>query len=141
MDRAVDAMSDACDDFINAATDFLLTRAASDGLRTPESDVAMQGFKDKWELFKETCDRAEDLVDAAHHNLVGELASVGIDEFDDYDFYYEDNVENWQIVELSNADDSTSDIINAAAAAASPLSTSQTPGNQAPEDAAAEFQV
>ncbi|KAH0456197.1 hypothetical protein IEQ34_014104 [Dendrobium chrysotoxum] len=140
MDRAVDAMSDACDDFINAATDFLLTRAASDGLRTPESDVAMQGFKDKWELLKETCDRAEDLVHAARRNLVGELASVGFDECDDYDFYNDDDdddVENYQIVELYNADYSTSD----AAAAASPLSPSQTPTSQAPEDAAAEFQV
>ncbi|KAL0913663.1 hypothetical protein M5K25_017140 [Dendrobium thyrsiflorum] len=140
MDRAVDAMSDACDDFINAATDFLLTRAASDGLRTPESDAAMQGFKDKLELLKETCDRAEDLVHAARRNLVGELASVGFDECDDYVVYDDDNVENWQIVEPSNADDSTP-AAAAAAATASPLSPSQTPGNQAPEDAAAEFQV
>ncbi|XP_020593644.1 mediator of RNA polymerase II transcription subunit 32-like [Phalaenopsis equestris] len=75
MKRAVDAMSEAFDDFMKAATHFLSHHTSSAGLRTPESETAIQNLREKFELLQETCDSAEDFVFTARRNLAAGVAA------------------------------------------------------------------
>ncbi|KAG0472920.1 hypothetical protein HPP92_014371 [Vanilla planifolia] len=74
MESVVKAMRDASDDFVDAAATFLEFRHSSEGRRTPANDAALLALKDKLEMFKAACDRAEDLVITARHRFVAEFA-------------------------------------------------------------------
>lgn len=65
-------MSDAYDDFVAAATGFIEAHEATGGRRTESTEVALKNFKHRWEVFKVTCDRAEEIVEEARRRIAPE---------------------------------------------------------------------
>ncbi|KAG0474717.1 hypothetical protein HPP92_014403 [Vanilla planifolia] len=131
MESVVKAMRDASDDFVDAAATFLEFRHSSEGRRTPASDAALLALKDKLEMFKAACDRAEDLVITARHRFVAEFAGidVGVESG-----ATDRPAETAPISAASTASSSVATITVSSASAPSPASTSEV----ASEEVAAE---
>ncbi|KAG1361169.1 Mediator of RNA polymerase II transcription subunit 32 [Cocos nucifera] len=72
MESTVDAMSNAYDDFVAAAAGFIEAKEAAGGRRTAATEVALENFKNRWEVFKVTCDRAEEIVEEARRRIAPE---------------------------------------------------------------------
>ncbi|XP_008805784.1 mediator of RNA polymerase II transcription subunit 32-like [Phoenix dactylifera] len=72
MESKVDGMSDAYDNFVAAATRVLQANEAAGGRRTVATEVALENFKNRWEVFKATCDRVEEIVEEARRRIAPE---------------------------------------------------------------------
>ncbi|XP_073102603.1 mediator of RNA polymerase II transcription subunit 32-like [Elaeis guineensis] len=72
MESTVDAMSDAYDDLVAAAAGLLEVKEATCGRRTAAMEVALENFKNRWEVFKVTCDRAEEILEEARRRIAPE---------------------------------------------------------------------
>ena len=62
MDKVVDCLDNAYQEFVAAATNVLETKASANGERTAATDAALEIFSKKWEAFKVACDQADELV-------------------------------------------------------------------------------
>ncbi|KAE8672796.1 Mediator of RNA polymerase II transcription subunit 32 [Hibiscus syriacus] len=68
MDKVVDCLENAYQEFVTAATTVLESKAASDDDQAA-ADAALESFKKKWEAFKAACDQADELVDSAKQRI------------------------------------------------------------------------
>ncbi|CAI9769898.1 unnamed protein product [Fraxinus pennsylvanica] len=62
MDKIVDSMENAYEEFVNATSSFLEATQTSGGQKGEVGDVAIQNFNQRYELFKAACDQAEEFV-------------------------------------------------------------------------------
>ncbi|CAA2986185.1 mediator of RNA polymerase II transcription subunit 32-like [Olea europaea var. sylvestris] len=72
MDSIVDSVNNAYQEFIAAASSFLESKENSGGLKTVASDVALENFKQRWELFRVACDQAEEFVESVKQRIGSE---------------------------------------------------------------------
>ncbi|XP_064986819.1 mediator of RNA polymerase II transcription subunit 32-like [Musa acuminata AAA Group] len=72
MESTIKAMSSAYEDFAAAAASVVREREASGGRRTAATDVALENFRQRWELFRASCDRAEEVMDMARRRITTE---------------------------------------------------------------------
>lgn len=64
MDPIIDSIIAAYQDFMAAAADVLEARESSSCFKTPAMDVALESLKQRWEIFKVSCDQAEELFES-----------------------------------------------------------------------------
>lgn len=72
MDNIVDSLNSAYQEFISAAATALEARENSGGQKTPATDVALENFKQRWELFRVACDQAEEFVESVKQRIGSE---------------------------------------------------------------------
>ncbi|XP_068657635.1 mediator of RNA polymerase II transcription subunit 32-like [Aristolochia californica] len=72
MDSTVDALSNAYQEFVKAATGVLEAKEQSGGQKTAATDAALENFKQRWELFRVACDQAEELLESAKQRIGSE---------------------------------------------------------------------
>ncbi|URE44610.1 hypothetical protein MUK42_14187 [Musa troglodytarum] len=72
MESTIKTMSSAYEDFAAAAASVVREREASGGRRTAATDVALENFRQRWELFRASCDRAEEVMDMARRRITTE---------------------------------------------------------------------
>lgn len=72
MDNIVDALNNAYQDFIAAAAGVLEAKESSAGQKTAITDVALENFKQRWELFRVACDQAEEFVESVKQRIGSE---------------------------------------------------------------------
>ncbi|KAJ8465991.1 hypothetical protein OPV22_028543 [Ensete ventricosum] len=72
MERNIDEMCNGFDEVLAAAGEVMQAREASFGLRTTATEAALKKFRQRCEVFKLSCDRAEDVVDSARRSLMAE---------------------------------------------------------------------
>ncbi|KAK7257931.1 hypothetical protein RIF29_32263 [Crotalaria pallida] len=73
MDNLVDSLNKALQDFISAAAAVLKSKARADANKTADVDTALENVKEKWELFKVACDKAEEFVRSAKQRIGSEF--------------------------------------------------------------------
>ncbi|PQQ07111.1 mediator of RNA polymerase II transcription subunit 32 [Prunus yedoensis var. nudiflora] len=73
MDNIVDSLENAYQEFVIAATDVLEAKETFGAQNTPVTEVALEAFKHKWELFRVACDQAEDFVESMKQRIGSEL--------------------------------------------------------------------
>ncbi|XWS68181.1 hypothetical protein CRYUN_Cryun04dG0069300 [Craigia yunnanensis] len=69
MDKVVDCLYKAYQEFVAAATNVLETKASANVERTAATDAALENFNKKWEAFKVACDQADVLVDSVKQSI------------------------------------------------------------------------
>ncbi|MBA0614080.1 hypothetical protein Godav_014413 [Gossypium davidsonii] len=69
MEKVVDCLENAYQEFVDAAAAVLETKASFDCERTAATDAALESFKKKWETFKAACDQAQELVDSVKQRI------------------------------------------------------------------------
>ncbi|KAJ7967347.1 Mediator of RNA polymerase II transcription subunit 32 [Quillaja saponaria] len=72
MDKIVDSLESAYNDYIAAAAIVLETKENSGGEKTATTDAALVNFKQKLEQFKVACDQAEEFVESTKQRLLSE---------------------------------------------------------------------
>ncbi|GFP93709.1 mediator of RNA polymerase ii transcription subunit 32 [Phtheirospermum japonicum] len=72
MDNIVDSLNNAYQDFISAAASALEAKETSGGQKTPDTDAALEIFKQRWELFRVACDQAEEFVESMKQRIGSE---------------------------------------------------------------------
>jgi hypothetical protein len=72
MDSTVESLEKAYEGFIGAAARVLEARESSDAAKTPNTDAALENFKQHWELLRVACDRAEQLVESVRQRIGSE---------------------------------------------------------------------
>ncbi|GFQ00964.1 mediator of RNA polymerase ii transcription subunit 32 [Phtheirospermum japonicum] len=72
MDNIVDSLNNAYQDFISAAANALEAKETSGGQKTPDTDAALENFKQRWELFRVACDQAEEFVESVKQRIGSE---------------------------------------------------------------------
>jgi hypothetical protein len=72
MESTIESLNAAYQDFISAATDVLESRHSSGREDTPATAAALEAFKQKWELFRVTCDQAEELIESVRQRIGSE---------------------------------------------------------------------
>ncbi|GAB4853915.1 Mediator of RNA polymerase II transcription subunit 32 [Ancistrocladus abbreviatus] len=72
MDNIVDALNNAYQEFLAAAAGVLEAKEASGGQKTIATDAALENFKQHWELFRVSCDRAEEFVESVKQRIGSE---------------------------------------------------------------------
>lgn len=72
MDSIVDSLNNAYQDFVGAAANVLEAKELSGGQKTAATDVALENFKQKWELFRVSCDQAEEFVESVKQRVGSE---------------------------------------------------------------------
>lgn len=72
MDNIVDSLNNAYQDFISAAASTLEAKENSGGQKSPATDVALENFKQRWELFRVACDQAEEFVESVKQRIGSE---------------------------------------------------------------------
>ncbi|EOX98584.1 Uncharacterized protein TCM_007303 [Theobroma cacao] len=69
MDKVVDSLNNAYQEFVSAAGDVLETTASCNGETTAAADAALENFKKKWETFRAACDQADEFVDSFKQSI------------------------------------------------------------------------
>lgn len=69
MDKVVDSLSNAYQDFVTAAAIVLEAKEDPNALKTTTRDTSLENFKKKWDLFKVACDQADEFVDSARQRI------------------------------------------------------------------------
>ncbi|CAH1450340.1 unnamed protein product [Lactuca virosa] len=64
MDNIVDALNNAYLEFVGAIANTLETKDAANGQVTAATDAALENLKQRWELFRVSCDQAEEFVES-----------------------------------------------------------------------------
>ncbi|KAL1294212.1 hypothetical protein AAHE18_19G126100 [Arachis hypogaea] len=72
MDNVVDSLNNAYQDFIAAASTVLEAKESAGAQKTTATDVALENFKQKWELFRVACDQAEEFVESLKQRIGSE---------------------------------------------------------------------
>ncbi|RZR74329.1 hypothetical protein BHM03_00035458 [Ensete ventricosum] len=73
MDNIVESLSAAYDAFVLAAAKVVMeAKDQSDGQRTPSTGVALEAFKQQWEMFRVACDEAEAFVESMKQRIGSE---------------------------------------------------------------------
>ncbi|XP_074577164.1 mediator of RNA polymerase II transcription subunit 32 [Curcuma longa] len=72
MERTVEELSAAYDEFVAAAASVLEAKDQSSGQKTPATDAALEAFKQRWELFRVACDQAEEFVESMKQRIGSE---------------------------------------------------------------------
>lgn len=72
MEKTVDDLSSAYEEFVAAAAAVLEARGQSGGEKTAATDAALEAFKHRWELFRVACDHAEELVESIRQRIGSE---------------------------------------------------------------------
>ncbi|KAL7156675.1 hypothetical protein ABFS83_02G024600 [Erythranthe nasuta] len=72
MDNIVDSLGSAYQEFIAAAASALEAKESSGGKKTAATDVALENFKQRWELFRVACDQAEEFVESVKQRIGSE---------------------------------------------------------------------
>ncbi|RDX92670.1 Mediator of RNA polymerase II transcription subunit 32, partial [Mucuna pruriens] len=77
MDKVVNSLGSAYEDFVDAATEVLENKEKED-LDQITTDLALENFNQKRELFKVACDQAEEFVGSIKQRILSEWV---VDEF------------------------------------------------------------
>ncbi|MED6121893.1 Mediator of RNA polymerase II transcription subunit 32 [Stylosanthes scabra] len=72
MDNVVDSLNNAYQDFIASASAVLEAKESAGAQKTTATDVALENFKQKWELFRVACDQAEEFVESLKQRIGSE---------------------------------------------------------------------
>ncbi|KAF5751119.1 mediator of RNA polymerase II transcription subunit 32-like [Tripterygium wilfordii] len=72
MDNIVDSLTSAYQEFVAAAANVLEIKELSGGQKTVATDMALENFKQKWELFRVACDQAEEFVESLKQRIGSE---------------------------------------------------------------------
>ena len=72
MDNIVDSLNNAYQEFVVAAANVLEAKETSGAQKTTATDTALESFKQKWELFRVTCDQAEEFVESVKQRIGSE---------------------------------------------------------------------
>lgn len=72
MESIADSLSNSYQDFVAAAAGVLEAKEQSNGQKTSATDAALESFKQCWELFKVSCDQAEELVESLKQRIGSE---------------------------------------------------------------------
>eukprot|EP00262_Sarcandra_glabra_P007678 TRINITY_DN20581_c0_g1_i1.p1 TRINITY_DN20581_c0_g1~~TRINITY_DN20581_c0_g1_i1.p1 ORF type:complete len:144 (-),score=35.00 TRINITY_DN20581_c0_g1_i1:302-733(-) len=72
MESTIDALNNAYQDFVAAAADVLESKEQSGGQKTAATDAALENFKQRWELFRVSCDQAEEFVESVKQRIGSE---------------------------------------------------------------------
>ncbi|PKA50379.1 Mediator of RNA polymerase II transcription subunit 32 [Apostasia shenzhenica] len=72
MDATVDSLSSAYQDFVAAAAAVIEAKEQSSGQKTAATDAALENFKQRWELFRVSCDQAEEFVESLKQRIGSE---------------------------------------------------------------------
>lgn len=72
MDNIVDSLNNAYHEFIAAMTSVLEAKETSGGQKTHATDMALENFKQRWELFRVACDQAEEFVESVKQRIGSE---------------------------------------------------------------------
>ncbi|KAF5745698.1 putative MED32 [Tripterygium wilfordii] len=72
MDTIVDSLNNAYQEFVAAAANVLEIKEISGGQKTVVTDIALENFKQKWELFRVACDQAEEFVESLKQRIGSE---------------------------------------------------------------------
>ncbi|XVE49409.1 hypothetical protein DITRI_Ditri01bG0080400 [Diplodiscus trichospermus] len=69
MEKVVDCIENAYQEFVAALANVLETKASANGERTAATDAALENLKKKKESFKVACDQADHLVDSVKQSI------------------------------------------------------------------------
>ncbi|ERN03780.1 mediator of RNA polymerase II transcription subunit 32 [Amborella trichopoda] len=72
MESSIDALSQAYQEFVASVAGVLEAKELSGGQKTQATDAALENFKQRWELFRVACDRAEELVESVKQRVGSE---------------------------------------------------------------------
>ncbi|KAJ0967802.1 hypothetical protein J5N97_024719 [Dioscorea zingiberensis] len=72
MESIVDALSSAYNDFVAAAAAVLEAKEQAGGRKSPATDAALEAFRQRWELFRVSCDQAEEFVESMKQRIGSE---------------------------------------------------------------------
>ncbi|XP_047323030.1 mediator of RNA polymerase II transcription subunit 32 [Impatiens glandulifera] len=72
MDDIVDSLNNAYQEFVASAASVLEAKETSGGEKTTTTDTALENFKQRWELFRVSCDRAEEFVESVKQRIGSE---------------------------------------------------------------------
>lgn len=72
MDSIVDALNTAYLEYVAAAAAALEAKELSGGQNTAATDAALENFKQRWELFRVACDRAEEFIESVKQRIGSE---------------------------------------------------------------------
>ncbi|XP_077250123.1 mediator of RNA polymerase II transcription subunit-like protein [Tasmannia lanceolata] len=72
MESTVDALNNAYQEFMAAAAGVLEAKELSGGQKTAATDAALENFKQRWELFRVSCDEAEEFVESVKQRIGSE---------------------------------------------------------------------
>ncbi|KAG2703474.1 hypothetical protein I3843_06G130500 [Carya illinoinensis] len=65
MEKLVDSMNNAYEEFVTAASNVLEAKKISGGQKTVATNAALEIVEQKWESFRVACDHAEGFVESA----------------------------------------------------------------------------
>ncbi|XP_010939260.1 mediator of RNA polymerase II transcription subunit 32 [Elaeis guineensis] len=72
MESTVEALSAAYQEFVAAAAGVLEAKEQSGGQKSAATDAALELFKQRWELFRVSCDQAEEFVESMKQRIGSE---------------------------------------------------------------------
>ncbi|XP_008790345.1 mediator of RNA polymerase II transcription subunit 32-like [Phoenix dactylifera] len=72
MESTVEALSAAYQEFVAAAAGVLEAKEQSGGQKTAATEAALEVFKQRWELFRVSCDQAEEFVESMKQRIGSE---------------------------------------------------------------------
>lgn len=72
MESTVEALSVAYQEFFAAAAGVLEAKEQSGGQKTAATEAALEVFKQRWELFRVSCDQAEEFVESMKQRIGSE---------------------------------------------------------------------
>ncbi|XAR54360.1 hypothetical protein NMG60_11029450 [Bertholletia excelsa] len=72
MDNIVDDLNNAYQEFVAAAAGVLEAKESSGAQKTAATDAALENFKQHWELFRVSCDKAEEFVESVKQRIGSE---------------------------------------------------------------------
>ncbi|KAF3779126.1 Mediator of RNA polymerase II transcription subunit 32 [Nymphaea thermarum] len=72
MESTMDALNEAFQEFIGSAAAVFETNDLSGGQKSTATDNALERFKHQWEIFRVSCDRAEEFVESAKQRIGSE---------------------------------------------------------------------
>lgn len=65
MEKLVDSINNAYEEFVTAASNVLEAKEVSGGQKTVATNAALEIVEQKWESFRVACDQAEEFVESA----------------------------------------------------------------------------
>ncbi|CAL5377222.1 unnamed protein product [Camellia sinensis] len=72
MDNIVDSLKIAYQEFVVAVASVLAAKDSSGGQKSADMDVALENFKQCWELFRVACDQADEFVESVKQRIGSE---------------------------------------------------------------------
>ncbi|KAG6709550.1 hypothetical protein I3842_06G137800 [Carya illinoinensis] len=69
MEKLVDSINNAYEEFVTAASNVLEAEKISGGQKTVATNAALEIVEQKWESFRVACDHAEEFVECAKKTI------------------------------------------------------------------------